>query len=105
MKKIVLLALTLFVAGTMYADKKCCKDKAACTHKTEAKSCNKDAAKGKSCCKKGSEGQAAVNNDGTIVATPAGNCAKGTTGKSCCKDKHAASTTTPAGETKPAGSK
>jgi hypothetical protein len=108
MKKILLVALTLFVAGTMYADKKCCKDKAscskkeACASKTEAKACSKDAAGGKSCCKKGGEGTAAVNADGTTGVAPA-HCSKSSTMKACCK-KDAASHA-PVQDAKPASDK
>jgi hypothetical protein len=105
MKKIVLVALTLFVAGTMYADKKCCKDKASCANKTETKACSKDAPGGKSCCKKGGETHAAVNADGTVAATATGtsHCAKGTTGKSCCQNKNVS--VAPAQDAKPAQTK
>jgi hypothetical protein len=98
MKKIVLVALTLFIAGTTFADKKCCKDKESCSHKTEAKACSKGA-EGKSCCqKKGGEAKAAVNDDGTV--STAHKCAKGAEGKSCCQKK-ATSDATPAQEAKP----
>lgn len=80
MKKILIVALALLVSGTMYADKKCCKDKASCSKKEascagkEAKACDhasaKDGAKaeashagcshaaassGKACCAKGTK--------------------------------------------------
>ncbi|MEN9339712.1 MAG: hypothetical protein RIQ62_1024 [Bacteroidota bacterium] len=61
MKKVLFLALGLLVAGTMYADKKCCKDKSSCS-KSEAKHCSHDEAKAEgseaaagemhACCKK-----------------------------------------------------
>ncbi|MCC7030134.1 MAG: hypothetical protein IT257_07510, partial [Chitinophagaceae bacterium] len=52
MKKIVILALALFVSGTMFADKKCCKDKKSCK-----KECSKPAT-------------ATTNSDGTATVTP-----------------------------------
>ena len=44
MKKILFVALALLVTGTMYADKKCCKDAAKCNKKTAAKACSHDQA-------------------------------------------------------------
>ena len=59
MKKILFLSLALLVTGTMYADKKCCKDKSTCSH-SEAKACNHGQAK------------AEVNDDGTPKEAHAG---------------------------------
>ncbi len=72
MKKILFLSLALLVTGTMYADKKCCKDKSTCSH-SEAKACNHGEAK------------AEVNDDGTPKEAHAG-CAhaKASGAKACC---------------------
>lgn len=102
MKKIVLVALTLFVAGTMYADKKCCKDKASCS-KSETKACSKTA-EGKSCGSHKDMAKETVNADGTVVATPS--CSKTAGGKSCCKNKaQTSASVAPAQDAKPASDK
>lgn len=71
MKKILLVALALLITGTMFADKKCCKDKANCKKETAAKSCSHDEAKGgKACCKKGTaSAEGATTSDAAVVAT------------------------------------
>lgn len=82
MKKILFVALALLVTGTMYADKKCCKDKAKCDKEAAAKTCSHDEANGKACCKKGT---AAVGSEAKTedMAT----CCKKSVaggGKACC---------------------
>lgn len=100
MKKILFLALALFVAGTSFAEKKCCKDKEACQHKTEASSCNKDAGAHKGCCKKdGAQANAttpttSADADGNKAAAPKACCKKDGAQKACCKKDGAKAETT-----------
>ncbi len=101
MKKILFLSLALFVAGTSFAEKKCCKDKEACQHKTEASSCSKDAAAHKGCCKKdGAHADAttpatSVDADGNkTTAAPKACCKKDGAQKACCKKDGAKAETT-----------
>jgi hypothetical protein len=91
MKKVLLLSLSLFVAGTMFADKKCCKDKESC--KKEAKSCSKD--EKKPCCKKGTEASVTAATEVAAPAAPVAEmhacCKKSVAagGKACCAAKAA----------------
>lgn len=102
MKKILLVALTLFVAGTMYADKKCCKDKASCS-KSETKACSKTA-EGKTCGSHKDMAKETVNADGTVVTTPS--CSKTAGGKTCCKNKaQTSASVAPVQDAKPASNK
>jgi hypothetical protein len=77
MKKIVFLALALLVTGTMYADKKCCKDKSSCSKSASAKSCSKD---GASATVMSADMQAAADAEGKSSSS----CSKKTAGKACC---------------------
>jgi hypothetical protein len=83
---------SLLVTGTMYADKKCCKDKASCKKEaTATKGCSQDGATaGKSCCKKGTAAVApAASEDMAMAPCCKKSIAAG--GKACCaKDAHVA---------------
>jgi hypothetical protein len=86
MKKILFVALALLVTGTMYADKKCCKDAAKCNKETAAKACSHDQAGAKT---------AGGTNASLEAAAPAemhACCKKSVaaSGKACCsKGAHA----------------
>ena len=91
MKKVILLSLSLFIAGTMFADKKCCKDKASCSKKEAKASCSKD--EKKACCKKSSEGST-VSADMAATSEAHACCKKKIAegGKACCAAKTTATT-------------
>ena len=86
MKKILLVALTLLVTGTMYADKKCCKDPSKCKKEASAKGCSHDQAAAKSAA--GSDATADAAAPAEMHACCKKSVAAG--GKPCCvKGAHA----------------